>query len=57
VVKLSAIGTETILYSFESTSSDGDDPSSSLIMGSAGSLYGTTPNGGANGYGTAFKVN
>ncbi|MGA7219204.1 MAG: choice-of-anchor tandem repeat GloVer-containing protein [Candidatus Sulfotelmatobacter sp.] len=38
------------------TVADGSVPYSSLIQGIDGSLYGTAGNGGANGYGTVFKV-
>jgi uncharacterized repeat protein (TIGR03803 family) len=47
-------GTETILHSFNSDV-DGDEPLSSLIY-QAGSLYGTTPDGGANHLGTVFGL-
>jgi uncharacterized repeat protein (TIGR03803 family) len=36
--------------------SDGFDPVSSLVRDSAGNLYGTTPSGGAFGWGTVFEV-
>ena len=48
--------TETILYSFNGLTGDGFYPASSLIMDSAGNLYGTTVYGGANGDGTVFKL-
>jgi uncharacterized repeat protein (TIGR03803 family) len=47
-----------ILYSFSGIS-DGSNPSSTLIIDSAGNLCGTTPYGGssgANGHGTVFRV-
>jgi uncharacterized repeat protein (TIGR03803 family) len=42
------------LTSFDST--DGSKPFVSLIKGSDGNFYGTTPTGGANGGGTVFKL-
>ncbi|HXM40827.1 MAG TPA: choice-of-anchor tandem repeat GloVer-containing protein [Bryobacteraceae bacterium] len=46
--------TFTTLYSFDGT--DGVNPSAALVQGADGDLYGTTYNGGANGYGTVFKI-
>jgi uncharacterized repeat protein (TIGR03803 family) len=46
---------ETILYAFHATP-DGFNPAASLITDSTGSLYGTTVNGGANAWGTVFKL-
>ena len=48
--------TETILYSFQSNGVDGTSPSGNLIFDSAGNLYGATQNGGANTFGTVFKL-
>ena len=42
------------LFSFNGT--DGQYPSAGLVQGTNGYLYGTTSNGGANGYGTVFKI-
>ncbi len=58
VFKVTPAGSESVLYSFAGLS-DGSNPSSTLIMDSAGNLYGTTPYGGssgANGHGTVFRV-
>lgn len=48
---------ETVLYSFKGEA-DGDSPISTLVADSAGSLYGTTSDGGAAtcGCGTIFKM-
>jgi uncharacterized repeat protein (TIGR03803 family) len=51
-----ASGTETVLYSFGASATDGQQPEADLIMDSAGNLYGTTQSGGANGRGTVFKI-
>jgi uncharacterized repeat protein (TIGR03803 family) len=44
-----------ILYSFGSTSGDGSSPQGLIL--SAGTLYGTTANGGSSGNGVAFAIN
>jgi uncharacterized repeat protein (TIGR03803 family) len=56
VFKLDKAGKETLLYTFTGES-DGGVPLyyGSLVMDSAGNLYGTTQGGGA-GFGTVFKV-
>jgi uncharacterized repeat protein (TIGR03803 family) len=56
VFKISASGTESILYSFGASSTDGVQPYAGLIMDSAGNLYGTTVDGGAKNAGTVFKI-
>ena len=53
--EISAAGTETILYKFKGKA-DGQFPAGSLVLDDKGNLYGTTYAGGANGYGTVFKV-
>jgi uncharacterized repeat protein (TIGR03803 family) len=47
-------GVITTLYSFDYA--DGQYPQSGLVEDSTGNLYGTTPFGGAYGYGTVFKI-
>lgn len=47
--------TETIIYNFQGDP-DGAVPSAHLIRDSSGNLYGTTAYGGANGYGSVFKI-
>jgi len=56
VFKVTLAGGETVLYSFQKQSGDGYYPEASLIMDKEGNLYGTTDRGGANDYGTVFKV-
>jgi uncharacterized repeat protein (TIGR03803 family) len=51
-----AAGTETVLYSFGSSATDGSAPLSGLIMDGAGNLYGTTSAGGTYDLGTVFKI-
>ncbi len=48
--------TETILHSFNASSTDGSNPYCNLIFDSAGNLYGTTGGGGTNQEGTVFKL-
>ena len=45
---------ETVLHSFHRY--DGVNPFAGVISDTAGNLYGTTPTGGPNGYGTVFKL-
>jgi len=46
--------TFTALFSFDNT--DGSNPNAALLQGTDGNLYGTTVGGGANAYGTVFKI-
>jgi uncharacterized repeat protein (TIGR03803 family) len=55
VFKMTESGQETVLYTFAG-GTDGANPEASLLMDSAGNLYGTTYAGGAYGVGTVFKV-
>jgi hypothetical protein len=54
VFKLAPGGTETILYSFQAAK--GSAPKASLIMDRRGNLYSTASQGGANGFGSVFRV-
>jgi uncharacterized repeat protein (TIGR03803 family) len=58
VFRITPSGTFTTLYSFCSKSgcADGFYPGAGLVQASDGNLYGTTSFGGANGYGTVFKM-
>jgi uncharacterized repeat protein (TIGR03803 family) len=58
VYKLTRSGsnwTESIVHAFTS-SGDGQEPWACLIFDQAGSLYGTTAQGGASRYGTAYQL-
>ena len=46
---------ESVLYSFTG-GSDGGSPSSGVAFDSAGNLYGTTTDGGSDGYGTVYQL-
>lgn len=56
VFKITPDGSETVLYSFGSSSGDGLSPQGSLIQGGDGNLYGMTSGGGSYHLGTVFKV-
>ncbi|MGA7832618.1 MAG: choice-of-anchor tandem repeat GloVer-containing protein, partial [Terracidiphilus sp.] len=59
VFKVSPTGTETTLYNFCGSGTsclDGSDPMSTLLMDSAGNLYGTLNSGGANNKGAVFEL-
>lgn len=59
VYKLDTSGNETILYSFTGGfqgTTDGGNPYGGVVLDSAGSLYGTTVNGGTTGWGVIFKI-
>ncbi|MGB7769714.1 MAG: choice-of-anchor tandem repeat GloVer-containing protein [Verrucomicrobiia bacterium] len=55
VFRISTNGVLTNLYSF-STGHDGRKPYGGLVQGRDGSFYGTTLQGGTNGYGTVFRL-
>jgi uncharacterized repeat protein (TIGR03803 family) len=55
VFEVTAGGTESVLYSF-AAGSDGQHPYAGVIQGSDGNFYGTTYQGGANGFGTVFRL-
>jgi uncharacterized repeat protein (TIGR03803 family) len=48
--------TETVLHSFKGDGMDGYSPLATLVLDSAGNLYGTTVFGGAHGAGAVFEV-
>jgi uncharacterized repeat protein (TIGR03803 family) len=56
VFKVSPTGKETVLYSFAGGTTDGAHPEAGLIMDSAGNLFGTTYDAGANDVGIVFMV-
>ena len=53
--RLETNGTFTKLHDFSGTN-DGANPSTALVMGSDGALYGSTPSGGSSGGGILFKL-
>jgi uncharacterized repeat protein (TIGR03803 family) len=55
VFQMTTNGTLTSLYSF-TNGSDGEIPYSGLVQGADGNFYGTTLAGGANSFGTIFKI-
>lgn len=58
VFRVTAAGAVETVVSFTGTSgaAPGSGPTSGLVQGSDGQLYGTTSSGGANGYGVVFKI-
>jgi uncharacterized repeat protein (TIGR03803 family) len=56
VFKLTPAGDETVLHIFGIQPGDGIYPIWSLVLDKQGNIYGTTSQGGANGYGTLFRV-
>jgi uncharacterized repeat protein (TIGR03803 family) len=58
VFRISPSGTETTLYSFVGSPSDGSGPEAGLVQGRDGNFYGTTEHGGkyGPGYGTLFRL-
>jgi uncharacterized repeat protein (TIGR03803 family) len=55
VFKIGTNGALTSLHFF-SENDYGYNPTAALVQGSDGSFYGTTQNGGTNGWGTVFKI-
>jgi uncharacterized repeat protein (TIGR03803 family) len=53
--KIGEAGTETVLYSFAG-GSDGANPAAGLMIGTDGTLYGTTQYGGTSNLGTVFQL-
>jgi uncharacterized repeat protein (TIGR03803 family) len=56
VFKMSASGSESLVYSFAYYPTDGSYPTGGLIRDSAGNLYGTTSQGGELNEGIVFKI-
>jgi len=56
IFKVMAAGTESVLYSFAGSPSDGAYPYGGLARDSAGNLYGTTGGGGTDDDGVVFKL-
>jgi uncharacterized repeat protein (TIGR03803 family) len=58
VFRISPDGSETVLYSLGSQTNDGAHPylSAGLVQGTDGNFYGTTMDGGTNGFGSVFKL-
>jgi uncharacterized repeat protein (TIGR03803 family) len=58
VYKITPSGTFTALYAFcqQNDCTDGEMPRAPLIQGTNGMFYGTTEEGGANGYGEIFEI-
>jgi uncharacterized repeat protein (TIGR03803 family) len=58
VFRLNKDGTGySVLYAFLNDGVDASYPHAGLVEGTNGALYGTTPSGGTNGFGTVFRLN
>jgi uncharacterized repeat protein (TIGR03803 family) len=55
VFKITPSGTLTTLFAFDEKT-NGGDPEAGLVQATDGNLYGTTAYGGANAFGTVFKI-
>jgi uncharacterized repeat protein (TIGR03803 family) len=55
VFRITTNGNLTPLYSF-TNGTDGAHPSAGLVPANDGNLYGTTADGGTNGYGSVFRI-
>jgi uncharacterized repeat protein (TIGR03803 family) len=55
VFRVTPGGKVTGIHAFDGAS-DGDDPNAALVLGSDGDFYGTTLEGGPNGFGAVFKI-
>jgi uncharacterized repeat protein (TIGR03803 family) len=56
VFKITLAGAYSTVYTFGGSSGDGAAPFAGLVQASDGNFYGTTASGGANSFGTVFKV-
>jgi uncharacterized repeat protein (TIGR03803 family) len=56
VFKVTLAGTLATLHAFVAGGTEGNYPEAGLVLGTDGNFYGTTSGGGANGYGTVFKI-
>jgi uncharacterized repeat protein (TIGR03803 family) len=55
LIRVTAAGVESVLYSFSADGGDGEYPYGSLLEADDGNLYGMTPSGGANGVGSVIR--
>ena len=56
IFSVSTSGSEKVVYSFKGGTKDGANPTGGLTLGSDGSFYGTTQQGGTQSMGTIFKL-
>jgi uncharacterized repeat protein (TIGR03803 family) len=56
IIRVTPAGGLSTIYSFSGLGSTGTSPETPLALGADGHLYGTTSSGGANGFGTIFRL-
>jgi uncharacterized repeat protein (TIGR03803 family) len=56
VYKITPSGAESVLYSFKGDGTDGINPYGGVVLGKKGIIYGTTYQGGTQGFGTVFRL-
>ncbi len=56
VFKIDSLGAFSTFHSFRFSQGEGYNPTSAVLVGSDGNLYGTTPFGGTNVWGTIYKL-
>jgi uncharacterized repeat protein (TIGR03803 family) len=56
IFKMTPAGKVTVLHSFANNDPNGQQPIGALVQASNGNLYGTCYDGGANGWGTVFRI-
>jgi uncharacterized repeat protein (TIGR03803 family) len=56
VFRITPSGTLTTLHAFGAQSGDGQYATAGLVQATSGEFFGTTQDGGAYGYGTAFRI-
>ncbi len=56
IFRISTLGAIRVMHSFITTGSDGFSPSSTLMQGIDGALYGVNGGGGTGGHGTLFRL-
>lgn len=56
IYRMNAEGEVAVLYSFRGPTADGSGPCGNLLRTRSGALYGTTAGGGANNFGTVFRL-
>jgi len=56
VYTITPSGAFNVIFNFNNAGTDGQGPTTGLTLGTDGNFYGGTATGGANGFGTLFKI-